>query len=102
MNRSVKLFVMVFGGLFAIGSLDLTASAALIVYEGFDFEGGPIDGKGSGFGFSGNWINSNAPFLNVSTDNVSLDSASFPFDPAGNRVQSTAGAARRVLSNTYD
>ena len=102
MNRKMNLLLNVAGGLFAMGIFASAAMAGLIAYEGFDFAGGPINGNGSGFGFSGNWINTSSPFLNVSSDNVSLDSPTFPFDPVGNRVESTGGATRRLLENTYD
>jgi hypothetical protein len=102
MNRILKSIAVVLGTLAGQALLCASASAALMAYEGFDFAGPTIDTKGSGFGFTGNWINVNAPFLNVSTDGVSLDSPAFPFDPVGNRIDSTAGAARRVLATTYD
>ena len=90
MNRRLKLIAVVVGTLAGKAMLCVSTSAALIAYEGFDFAGPTIDTKGSGFGFSGNWINVNAPFLNVSSDGVSLDSPAFPFDPVGNRIDSTA------------
>jgi hypothetical protein len=94
---------MLLSGFVALDSSSPVAFAGLMAYEGYDFEGGPINGKGSGFGFTGNWINANAPFLNVSNDNVSLDSPAFPFDPVGNRIDDADGAdARRVLANTID
>lgn len=101
MNRSMKLIAM-FIGIIELTLLSSCAEAGIIAYEGFNFNGPTIDSQGSGFGFSGNWINVNAPFLNVSTDNVSLDSPAFPFDPLGNRVESSGGAARRLLSTTYN
>jgi hypothetical protein len=77
------------------------AFGVVLAYEGYDFTNPTINGQGSGFGFTGNWINVNAPFTDLSTDGVSLDSAAFPFTPVGNRIDDSNGAdARRVLTNT--
>jgi hypothetical protein len=71
-----------------------SASAELIAYEGFFFDGPGVAGQGSGFGWNDNeedgpvgWINSAGDFLFVTNDGLSLDSPAHPFTPVGNRVQ---------------
>jgi hypothetical protein len=114
----MKCFAVVVGGFLAVESITPTAKAALIAYEGFDYENSgssALLGKSGGTGWPGAWIDGggtagNAGFT-VSQDDVSLDSATYPFEPIGDRalaagtgVSGSSNSMRisRILPSTFD
>ncbi|MCA9258207.1 MAG: PEP-CTERM sorting domain-containing protein [Planctomycetales bacterium] len=70
-----------------------TASAALIAYEGFDYPNDTpaINGLDGGSGWNGGWVDGDGDFAGLSQDDVSLDSAAFPFASAGDRLIGQGG-----------
>lgn len=70
----------------------VTVVDGLIVYEPFDYTGTAIDGKNGGIGWAQPWQDIDGDFALLSDDDVSMDSAAFPFTPVGDRVDNTNGA----------
>jgi hypothetical protein len=68
------------------------ASAALLAYEGFDYpnDSPALEGRTGGFGWTAPWSSTTSP-LNLTQDDLSLDSPTFQFEPVGDRVFSSAG-----------
>lgn len=78
------------------------ARADLLEYEGFDYSGTTIDGQNGGSGWGSAWDDGDGDFARLSNDDISLDSAAFPFTPIGDRIEGAGGAARRYLNTTID
>ncbi|MGC9451378.1 MAG: PEP-CTERM sorting domain-containing protein [Oceanipulchritudo sp.] len=68
-------------------SLTITAHSAIIAYEGFDFTDtdGGITGSGSGFGWSGGWVDSNNLFKTISPS-LSIGQTTYDNQSTGVRV----------------
>lgn len=95
-----KLSVVLMMGV-VIGLFVPAADAALLVYEGFDYAGTTLAGMTGGTGWGTAWADPDFD-LNLSDDDVSLNSASFPFVPVGDRVfDSGGGTANRNLSSSF-
>jgi hypothetical protein len=73
MNRLSWAWIVAVGTLLAAG---LDARAALLQYEGFDYNGDGLgavmDGRAGGLGFDGAWLDSDGDFAIYSDDNTSL------------------------------
>ena len=69
------------------------ACAALIAHEGFDYpnDSAAINGLDGGSGWNGGWVDGDGDFAGLSQDDVSLDSAAFPFTPVGDRLIGQSG-----------
>ena len=93
------------GVLAALASVGAMAHGAPLAYEGFDYpnDGREIHGRNGGSGWTAAWDEgANADFAHLTQDDVSLNVASFPFAPAGDRLQGTGGVATRLLPFTFD
>ena len=94
------------GGVWAaVVSFGAMAQGALLAYEGFDYpnDGPEIHGRNGGVGWTAAWDEgANADFAHLTQDDVSLNVASFPFAPAGDRIQGAGGVATRPLPFTFD
>jgi hypothetical protein len=96
-----------------ISCLIQPAGAAVLAYEGFDYENtGPsaLAGQSGGTGWTDGWFDTtglnNAGQYTVSQDDTSLTSTAFPFTAIGDHAISASGigTARifRMLSTTFD
>ncbi len=107
MNKSMKILAVM--ALFG----SLTAHAALVVYEGFDYSGASdVDGENGGTGWAGAWgINGGSPSVVSIYDGTSLSNGAFTgagFTPVGGSMSNnhnTFGGERTfasALSMTVD
>lgn len=86
------------------GVLTQVASAAPLAYEGFDLSvGAGIEGKGSGTGWAGNWVDpgTNTDIFNVKAGSLEVAGAAFEQfnnQSTGNRIVGDAGAGVGPIS----
>jgi hypothetical protein len=117
MNRRVVLIPLLLSAVVILFGRATPSQAALLSYEGFNYpnDGSPLlNGRTGGTGWAGPWTftgvaaTNNAGF-NVSQDDVSLNTNTYPFTPVGDRVLA-AGAgtgansaqADRLLATPFD
>lgn len=101
----MKLRVLIFT-LLAMGLMSQPLFAALIAYEGFDYDNSTnvLAGRNGGTGWAGPWGNTttnpnvNTPYL--TTDDVSIASPPNPFPPVGDRIHKTGPTAGHTNFST--
>ena len=69
--------------------------------EGFDYQGSAISNQNGGAYWSGPWVDGDGDFEHLSDDNISLNSAAFPFTPTGGRIVGNNGEAARDLGGRF-
>lgn len=110
MNRINRSWSQVGGAAILLTAIAAShsASAALYVYEGFDYpnDSPVLHGANGGTGWTEGWNDADGDFANLSNDDTSLSNPVFPYATVGDRVEGgpsgTAAEVNRLLPVTFD